>query len=125
VLDEFGNAAFIKKLMFLLGLRTLIGDGDRDTLVEEGLFAQALRKLVEAELARGEDFRIGFESDLRAALLRGAGLLEIRGGNAAIVFLLIHAALAPDLHAQLFGQEIDDRGADAMQTARNFISVSV
>ena len=50
---------------------------DGDAGVQERELAQALRQRVEAELGGLEDLRVGLERDLGAALLRGAGDLEV------------------------------------------------
>jgi hypothetical protein len=66
---------------WLLPAVALVVDRDRDAGVEERQLAQALRQRVEAELGRLEDLGVGLEGDLRAALLRRAGDLEVAVGR--------------------------------------------
>ena len=66
VLDERDDAALVAELVLLLG--ALVGDGDEDAGVEERQLAQTLRKRLEVHLRDGEDRRVGFERDARAAL---------------------------------------------------------
>ena len=41
VLNKFGDAAFVKELVFLLGVGALVNDRDRHAFVEECFFTQA------------------------------------------------------------------------------------
>ena len=47
------------------------------------------------------------------------------GRLAALVGLLIDLAVAPDFEIERFGQRVDDRDADAVQTARHLVAVVV
>ena len=47
------------------------------------------------------------------------------GRRAALVALLVDLAVAPDLEIERFGQRVDDRDADAVQTARHLVAVVV
>ena len=67
----------------------------------------------------------GAERDLRSALLRGAGDLEIGLRLSALVLLLEDLAVAPDFEVELLRQRVDDRHADAVQTARHLVAVVV
>jgi hypothetical protein len=78
----------------------LVVDRDGDAAVEEGQLAQPLRERVEAVLGRLEDLRVRLEGDLRAALARRAGDLEVALGRAALVGLLVDLAVAPDLELE-------------------------
>ena len=69
--------------------------------------------------------RVGLERDLRAALLRGAGDDQIGLRRAALVGLLVDLLVAPDLELETLGQRVDDRDADAMQSARHLVAVVV
>ena len=51
--------------------------------------------------------------------------LEIGGRRAALVGLLVDLAVAPDLELQQLRQRVDDRDADAVQTARDLVAVVV
>jgi hypothetical protein len=124
VLHEGDDAPFVEELV-RLAVGALVVDRDGDAGVEEGELAQALGERVEAEFGRLEDLRVGLEGDLRAALLRRAGRLEVGRRNAALVGLLIDLAVAPDLEIERLRQGVDDRHADAVQTARDLVAVVV
>jgi hypothetical protein len=104
---------------------SLVVERDQNTGVQKRQLAQPLRERIEAELGRFEDFRVGFERDLRAPLLRRPGDFEVADGLAALIFLLVDLAVAPDLQIELPGQGIDDRDADAMEAARHFVAVVI
>ena len=76
VLDERDDARLRRGTCALLPSRSS-SMRDGDAAVQERELAQPLRQRVEAELGRLEDLRVGLERDLRAALLRRAGDLEI------------------------------------------------
>ncbi len=63
--------------------------------------------------------------DLGAALLGGAGFLQLTGGHALGVGLLKHRAVAPDFQVELMAQRIHARHANAVQSAGNFVSRAV
>src|SRR3989442_589882 len=81
--------------------------------------AQALCQRIEAENSGFENLGVGLEGDLRSATLRRAGPLERVCRSSTLVTLLVHLAIAPDLEVQRFRERIDDRDADAVQTAGN------
>ena len=99
----------------------MIGDAG----VEERELAQPLRQRVEAELDGFEDLRVGLERDLGAARLGRAGDQQIGLRRAALVGLLIDLLVAPDLELEPLRQRVDDRDADAVQTARHLVAVVV
>src|SRR5271166_23170 len=87
MLDELGDAAVELELGMLgfAGLLVggaLVGEGDDQSLVEEGEFAQAVGQGVIVVLGDGEDRPVGNEVNLGAAPLGGARLGEPGGGNA-------------------------------------------
>src|SRR5262249_5421524 len=125
VLDEFGDAAFVEELVLFLGVGAFVNDGDLDPFVEERFLGQRFGEFVETEVGGREDFGVGFECDLGADLGRLAGLLQIGGFDPFLVLLLVNPAVAANLHPQPFRQEIDDRCADAMQPAGDFVGVAV
>ena len=65
------------------------------------------------------------EGDFRAGLFRFAGGLELRSGNALFVGLFPDFAFAPDFEIEPVGERVDDRDADAVQAAGNFVSVAI
>ena len=109
--------------VFLSG--ALVFERDFQALVQEGQFAQALRKRVVAVDDRVEDRRIGVKGDLRAGFFRFAGSFQLRSGDALFVGLLPDFALAPDFEIEPVGKRVDDRDADAVQAAGNFVGVAI
>ncbi len=130
MLDELGDAAVVLELgaLGLAGLGiggALVGERDEQALVEEGQLAQALRQRVVVVLGDGEDFSVGQEVDLGAALLGGAGLLQLGRGLALGVALLPHRAVAPDLEFEQMAERVDAGDADAVQSAGNLVGRAV
>ncbi len=117
--DEGHDPALVEKVLFLGRLLPLVLERDRQALVQEGELAQPLGQHVEAEVERFEDLPVRLEPDFRAAPLGFPGALERRIGLAALVSLFEHLAVLPDFQFEPFGQRIDDRDADAVETARN------
>ncbi len=103
----------------------LVVDRDRDAAVEKRKLAQTLGERVEAELDRLEDLSVRPEGDLRAALLRRARDLEVGRRRTPLVGLLIDLAAPPDLELERLRERVDDRDADAVQAARDFVAVVV
>jgi hypothetical protein len=115
VSDEGDDATFVEELVRLAV--ALVVDRDPDATVQERQLAEPLREDVEAEIDVLEDERIGLEGDTGAALVGDAGLLDGPLGLTAPVPLLVHLAVAPDLHLERLGQGVHDRHADAVQPA--------
>ncbi len=103
----------------------LVVERNQDACVQERELAQTLCERVEAEFHGFENLGVGPEGDFRSALLRGAGRLEIGLRLAALILLLEHLPVAPDLEVELLRQRIDDRYANAVQTTRDFVAVVV
>src|ERR1700683_3276887 len=123
MLHEFGDAARETELGFLAA--ALVVQRDLQAFVQEGQLAQALRQRVVAIDRLAEDFGIGVERDFRAGLARLAGRLQLRGGHALFVGLFPDFAFAPDFQIEPVGKRVDDRDADAVQAAGNFVGVAV
>ena len=123
VLHERVDAALVLELVVLP--LALVLERDRHPGVEEGQFAQPLGQRVVAEIERLEDRRVRKEGDLGAAPLRLAGHLERGDGPAALVGLLVDLVVAPDLELEPLGERVDDRDADAVQTARDLVALVV
>ena len=68
-----------------------------------------------------EDLRIGLEGGLRAAFGRRADAADFARGDAALVFLMVDVAVAADFDFAPFAEEVDDRDADAVQTAGGLV----
>ena len=67
----------------------------------------------------------GLNVIFRAALLRRAGDFEVAGRLAALVFLLVDLAVAPDFQVELLRQRVDHRDADAVEAAGDLVAVVV
>ena len=65
------------------------------------------------------------ERDFRPGLFRLAGSFQLGGRVALFVRLLPHLAIAPDFQIEPVGKRVDHRNADAVQSARNFVSVAI
>ena len=65
------------------------------------------------------------KGDFRAGLFCFAGSFQLRSGNALFVGLLPDFALAPDFQIEPVGKRVDDRNADAVQAAGNFVGVAI
>src|ERR1700730_11453836 len=107
MLDELGDAAGKAKLGGFFG--ALIGEGNFQTLVEEGEFAKALGQSVEAVDGLVEDRGIGVERNFSAGFAGLAGLFELGGGLAFFIGLLPHRAVAGNFELKPIGEGVDDR----------------
>ena len=123
VLDEFGDAAGEAELGFFVA--AFVFERDLQAFVEKGQLAEALRKRIEAVNGGAENFRVGVERDFRSGLARLAGSFELRGGHALFVGLFPDLSIAPDFEIEPVGESVDDGNADAVQAARNFVSVAI
>src|SRR5204863_7968847 len=115
MLDERHDAAFVLELVALAV--ALVIDGDEDAAVEERELTQPLRQRIEAVFDALENLRIGLEGHLRSTLLCRAGHFERLDRRAALVALLVDLPVAPDLEIEALRKRVDDRHADAVQTA--------
>ena len=89
MLDEFGDAAAVVKLVRFGRFHALVGQRYGEALVEERQFTEALRQRVEVELRRVHDGVVGLERDLGTGLRAGfagsalGGSWERRDGTPA------------------------------------------
>jgi hypothetical protein len=116
---ELGDAALEEEVVRLAAAFVLQGDGEPAVQVRQ--LPQALRQDVEAELGDLEDRRVRLEGHLRPGLVRDPDRVEPGVRIARPVLLVEDLALALDLQLQPFGQGVDDRHADAVQTARDLV----
>jgi hypothetical protein len=123
MLNKGSDAAVVLELVALAVAFVL--NRDDDAAVQEGELAKSLRQGVETVVGRLEDLSVGLERDLRSPPLRSPGDFELSERCSALVALLIHLSVAPDLEIQSFGQRVDDRNADPVETTRNFVAVVV
>src|ERR1700674_3226309 len=65
------------------------------------------------------------KGNYRPGLARLSSLLQLVGGLAFFVSLFPDRAIARDLQLEPIGKRVDDGHADAVETARNLVSVAV
>ncbi len=120
VLHVLAEAVVVLVRFFFAG--ALVGDGDADALVEEG---ELLHALLTAWRRRyfvfGKICGSGFECGFRAAFGGVADAADVGLGDAAFVLLVIDLAVAADFDFAPFGEEVDDRDADAVETAGGLV----
>ena len=100
---------------------------DFDAAEEIGLGARHAEEARRLPMRAGaEDLRVRLEAHLRAALvLHLAELLQRPERNAAREFLAVVTLVDRDIHLQLLGERVDDRDADAVQSAGGLIGAGV
>src|SRR5690348_2396864 len=123
MLDEFGDAAGEAKFRFFAV--ALVLESDFEAFVQEGQFAQALRKRVETQLDGGKNRGIRMKSDFRSGLFGFAGVFQFGSGMAFFVALLPDLAFAPDFQIEPVGEGVYDGNTDAVQAAGDFIRLAV
>jgi hypothetical protein len=119
VFDELLEPAFMLEHI-VLGL-TLVDELDADAGIEERELAKALGEDLVVERDVREDGRAGLEAHDRALLGGVAGDGQRRHGIAQAKFHLVGFAIPIDGQPEVIGERIDDRDADAMQTAGDFV----
>ena len=124
VFHEVQDAALVAEFVELGGRFALVADGDGQPLVEVGELAQAHLQIIVIEDDRLENVAVGIEGDLGARLVGIADDGEGALRHAAVVDLLVDVAVLVYFHFQPFGQGVDDREADAVQAAGNFIAAA-
>ena len=119
-LDELADAAFVQERVAACPSRSssivIVTPAFRNASSRSRCESVSKLKSVVSKTSR-----IGLERDLRAALFGRAGHVEVAGRLAALVPLLVHVAVAPDLELEPLGQRVDDRDADAVQTAGDLV----
>src|SRR6201998_2080981 len=123
VLDEFGDAAGEAKFGVLFV--PLVGECDLQAFVEEGIFAEAGSQRVVAEGRLFENAWVGMEFDFCAGFAGFGGLLEFICRLSLFVTLLPNCAIALNFEFEKVGKSVDDGNADAVETAGNFVGVTV
>ena len=125
---EFPDAALVAHgvvaLLFGLfrGLGALVLNGDVQSGVQKRLLAHTGMQRFVVVLQRVEHLAVGLEGDLRAVPVRGADDAHLLRDVAAGEFHLIDLAVLADLDLEPLGQGVDDRRADAVQTAGDLIA---
>ena len=123
-IEVIGQAAweFERGLVGCVAVGERRAPADLDAREQVGLGAGQLEEAGGFELERAENGRVGVEGDGGAAPVGGrADLFELGGGEAFGEFHGVKLAVAGDLDTQMVGEEVDDRGADAVQAAGGFI----
>src|SRR5215216_2910104 len=125
VLHEVDDAAVVlERRLEALGA-ALVAEADLEAPGEEGHLAEALLERRAVVVDRLEDLEVGQEGDARAAPIRLGALRERAGRDAALVGLLVLVAVAPDGEVEPLGERVDDRNADAVETARHLVAAAV
>ena len=125
VRDEVPDAALGVELLALLLLAALVRDRDPEALGEERRVPEALLEDAEVHRQRLEDVAVRQEVDGRAGLVGGLALLERAARDASLVGLRPREAVALDGGRQLVRERVDDRRADAVQTAGDLVAATL
>ena len=126
ILDKLLDAALIVHDILADILRVaLVAQSDADAAVEERLLAQTLFQYVILVLQRLKNLIVGAEADGGSRLMSRARngfhllyRLTAFKPHGVLVFPVVYRRLQP------FGQRIDDRGADTVQTAGDLVAVA-
>ena len=126
IIDELADTALVVKDLVddVLGI-SLILELDIDTCIQKCLFSQTTRKdRIIIDVGIFEDFRIGFEANLGTALCGCSYLLQIIHDLAALIALEVDVLAVANSDLEPLGQRVDDRRADAVQTAGHLVSAA-
>ena len=120
--DKRADATFIAEVDFFAFFAAFVRQHDADAAVQEGLFSEPCQQRVVVKDGFFEDFGVGLEGDFCAARLAFADLFQREAGDAALV-PLHHDVFSVEIGFDFepLGQRVDDAGADAVQTAGDFI----
>ncbi len=106
------------------GIGTLVGEGDRQALVEEGHLLEARTDRLEVVDGRLEDLRARPERDRRASLVALLFLTQLAERHTARELHSVDVALLPHLGLEARRQGVDDRAADAVQTTGDLVAAA-
>ena len=126
IFDKGLDAAFVTQLLALLDGMSHVGENDEYARIEEGEFAQPPFQRREIELGHGEGLRARQEGHFGAAPITGRP--HDRQGRERLAVTELHAvllAVAPDGELEPGRQRVDDRDADAVQSARHLVGILV
>src|SRR5688572_11588984 len=120
---EGNDSAGVVEVMSLF--RAFIFNGDEQALVQEGEFSKSLRKGLEDELGSFEDPGVRLEVNPRAPLIRLRRAAEVASRGASFIPLDPDLATSPDLELEPLRKCINDRHANAMESARDFVGIVI
>ncbi len=110
--------------LLALGDRALVGERDREALVQEGHLLEAGAQRVVVEFDGFEDVGVRPEGDGGSGAVGVAGVGERRIRNAVVVALGPERALAANRDFELVRERVDDGAADAVQTAGDGVAAA-
>ncbi len=114
---------FVMKLL-RRSRRALVPQDDPEPTGEERRFAEALRECGGREVRLLEDLPVRKERDRRPGAFGRADLLHLALRHAPCELLPVEGAVTPHLGDQPFGESVDHRDADAVQTAGDLVPVA-
>ncbi|MBQ1503491.1 MAG: hypothetical protein IIZ35_05740, partial [Clostridia bacterium] len=137
VFVEFFPVVILGNFLFdlFLGLRaerilfdffSLVCDDDPDPRVEERLLAQTRQKRLDVKFRRvGENVRVGLESDRKTVpSVRGTDAFKRLRDISLFEFDRVSLTLVAVVDLEPERQGVDDRRADAVQTARDLVALA-
>ena len=130
VLDELADTTLVIEHALTRFHAALILEYDADAAIEERHLTEANLERIKAEVPGFKDAFLIAALDVRPEADDGAGTLrfthdlEVIADLAALVLLLMDLAILIDGDHQMLGERIDDRRADAVQTAGDLVSAA-
>ncbi len=124
-LHESADSPLVIELVLHALVMSSVGQHQPDARVEEGELAVAMLELLEIEIDDLEGVGAGEEGDAGALLAFGcrANDLQRRLGLAVAEAHEMLLAVAPDGEVEPFAKRVDDRYANAMESARDLVGV--
>ena len=123
IAHRFGAHFTVLLVLRAVGVGALVRQGDADTGVQEGLLPQALeQRFIAVERGFLEHLRVGLEGDCRSGRSRRADFFQLAVRLAALEALLVLGSVAAHADSQPLGQGVDNRRADAVQTAGHLVA---
>ncbi len=120
--DKLLNAALVMELFLLAD--PFVAKPHLESGIQVRHFAQIAGDSVVFEFDLGKDRGVRRKGGLGASEFGRAALLDFALRNAAFVALEINRAVLADLDLEFLAERVDDRRADAMQTAGNFVDTA-
>ena len=117
-LNKGADSALVTEVFLNCLFLSLVAKLDMNSRVQESLLAQTFFKdfiLINGSFL--EYLRVRLEANLRAALRGFSDLLQIANDLSSFITLKIDILSVKNLDLDPFGQSVDDRSADAVQTS--------